>query len=110
MAETLRIAYKKQSNHEPIGQSDLHGSFTALVKRGFIDSITIPVEGKKEVVWYVTKEGLEALDKIGLNETILIMTSSNFGCSSATLLADTLLRIRCYGKTKIFGGRRHRYS
>lgn len=33
MVKTLRAAYEKQKNHEPLGQIDLDGSFTALLKR-----------------------------------------------------------------------------
>ncbi len=53
MIKTLRDAFKKQCNNEPIGQTDLKGSFTSLVNRGFID-VRNSIQGAKQKLWYVT--------------------------------------------------------
>ena len=68
MILTLREACKKQSNHLPIGQVDLDGSFTVLVKRGLIDVIKIPFKGENQVTWHVTKQGMMILRKLGYKE------------------------------------------
>ena len=68
MIQTLRAACKKQNNHERISQIDLDGSFIALLKRGLIDVTTIPVKGKREILWYVTRQGIDSLSELGFNE------------------------------------------
>jgi len=64
MIRTLRNAFRKQCNYEPIGRADLNGSFTALVNRSLIDLIKNPLEGERQKLWYVTKDGIEALQKL----------------------------------------------
>jgi uncharacterized protein YceH (UPF0502 family) len=68
MLKTLRAACKKQNNREPFGQTDLKGSFNALLNREFIDAKIITVKGRKEVSWYVTTSGIKSLSKLGFNE------------------------------------------
>ena len=68
MIKTLRAAFKMQSNNEPFGQADLDGSFTALVRRELIDTKITTVLGKQEVLWYVTAEGINSLNKLGFTE------------------------------------------
>lgn len=68
MIKTLRAACKKQKEHEPFGQTDLRGSFNALLNRNFIDAKIITVKGRKEVSWYVTTSGIKSLTKLGFNE------------------------------------------
>ena len=68
MIKTLRAACKMQSNNVPFGQADLDGSFTALVKRELIDTKTTTVLGKQVVLWYVTAEGINTLNKLGFTE------------------------------------------
>ena len=69
MIKALRTAFKKQNDHEPFGQVDLRGSFTALLNREFIDAKIITVHGRKEVLWYVTISGIKSLNKLGFNQT-----------------------------------------
>lgn len=69
MIKTLRLACKKQLNHEPLGQIDLKGSFNSLLKRGFINATTIRFDDNKRVFWYVTKAGIRALSKYGFYES-----------------------------------------
>ncbi len=64
MIKTLRAACEKQVKNEPFGQADLDGSFITLVKRSLIDAKTTLHEGHKEVIWYVTKKGINVLYKI----------------------------------------------
>ncbi len=61
MIKALRMAYEKQINNEPFGQIDIEGSFSGLLRRGFIDAKTIVVNGDKLVHWYVTGAGKRAL-------------------------------------------------
>jgi len=68
MIKTLRAACKKQNNNERFGQNDLNGSFTALLKREFIDAKTIIIRGEKEVLWFVTTSGKNTLSKLGFTE------------------------------------------
>jgi hypothetical protein len=68
MVKTLRAACKKQTNHERLGQIDLDGSFTSLLKRELIDVKTITINGKREVSWYVTREGINTLISLGFND------------------------------------------
>ncbi|MEO8763380.1 MAG: hypothetical protein ABI416_03795 [Ginsengibacter sp.] len=68
MIKTLRAACKMQDNNEAIGQNELDGSFIALLKRSYIDSRTITVNGKNEVSWYVTRAGKNSLRKLGFND------------------------------------------
>ena len=68
MMKTLRAAYKKQNNHERLGQIDLDGSFTALLKRELIDVKTITIKGRREVSWYVTTQGMKTLVGLGFND------------------------------------------
>lgn len=65
MIKALRTACQKQSKNEPFGQIDIHGSFAALLRRGFIDAKTIMFEGEKMVSWYVTRAGKFSLKKLG---------------------------------------------
>lgn len=67
MIETLTLAFKKQHRNETIGQVELNGSFTVLVKRGMIDCKQFVLAGKHEVLWYVTKRGIQALREIDIN-------------------------------------------
>ena len=66
--EALRMAYEMQSNNEPFGQIDIHGSFAALLRRGFIDAKTIIVNQEILVSWYVTSAGKYALIKVGFSD------------------------------------------
>src|SRR5258705_8532578 len=68
MVSTLKAAYKKQINHESFGQADLNGSFIALLKRCLIDVKTIPVKGEMRVSWYVTEEGVAALNNLSFSD------------------------------------------
>jgi len=68
MIKTLRAACKKQNNNERFGQKDLNGSFTALLKREFIDAKTVTIMGKREVLWFVTISGKNILGKLGFPE------------------------------------------
>jgi len=68
MIKTLRAACEKQSKHEPFGQKDLDGSFTALLQRELIDSKTIDNLGKKEVLWFVTISGMNTLTRLGFTD------------------------------------------
>ncbi|MDQ6755348.1 MAG: hypothetical protein M3004_00275 [Bacteroidota bacterium] len=68
MIKTLIAACKKQSSRERFGQTDLKGSFNALLNREFIDAKVITIKGKKEVCWYVTQAGKKSLIKLGINE------------------------------------------
>ena len=69
MIKTLRAACKKQSNKERLGQIDLDGSFTALLKRELIDIKTITFKGKTQRSWYVTRMGIRTLSKMGFDES-----------------------------------------
>lgn len=64
MIKTLRMAMKMQLNNEPFGQRELDGSFMILVERSLIDAKTILLKGRKEVSWYVTRKGINALHRI----------------------------------------------
>ncbi|MEO6219220.1 MAG: hypothetical protein ABIO81_02245 [Ginsengibacter sp.] len=66
MIKTLRDAVERQNNHELIGQIDLDGSFTALLRRELIDVETITIKGKKERSWYVTSAGIKSLNKLDI--------------------------------------------
>ena len=68
MIQTLRAACKMQSADIPFSQNNLNGSFTALLKRGCIDSKPVFVNEIKEIVWFVTQRGIKALDKLGYDE------------------------------------------
>ena len=68
MLKTLRLAYKKQQRGEHIGQVDLDGSFTSLLKRGLIDLKTISSNRRKNKTWFVTREGEKALSKLGFDD------------------------------------------
>jgi len=68
MIKTLRLACKMQSNNESFGQIEIKGSFTALVKRQFIDCKNINIFGELQVCWYVTEAGKNALIKIGIKD------------------------------------------
>jgi hypothetical protein len=68
MVTTLRAACKKQSNHEPFGQKDLNGSFTALLKREFIGAKRIITNGKTTISWFVTATGIKRLHNLGYTE------------------------------------------
>ena len=68
MIKALRMAYEMQSNNEPFGQIDIHGSFAALLRRGFIDAKTIIVNEEILVSWYVTSAGKYALIKHGFSD------------------------------------------
>jgi len=68
MVTTLRAACKKQSNHEPFGQKDLNGSFTALLKRDFIDAKRTGTNGKTIISWFVTSTGIKSLRSLGYTE------------------------------------------
>ncbi len=65
MIKTLQLACKKQRLNIEFGQVDLDGSFTSLVKRELIDTKTHIVAGKRVPSWYVTKEGISTLRKLG---------------------------------------------
>jgi len=65
MLRTLEEACKKQCNGEPLGQIDLDGSFTALLKRGLIDARTRKFGSRKLITWYVTKDGIRTLKRMG---------------------------------------------
>lgn len=69
MIKTLRAACKMQSDHEPFGQKDLNGSFTALLRREFIDAKRTNANGKTVVSWFVTAAGIRSLQKLGYTET-----------------------------------------
>ena len=68
MVKTLRAACKKQTNRERLGQVDLDGSFTSLLKRELIDVKTIIIKGKRETSWYVTRQGIKTLVSLGFND------------------------------------------
>lgn len=61
MIKALKMAHEKEINNEPFGQVDIEGSFSGLLRRGFIDAKTIIVNGEKLVHWYVTVAGKHAL-------------------------------------------------
>jgi hypothetical protein len=65
MIAALKAACIMQSNNEPFGQIDIHGSFAALLRREFIDAKTIYFNGEKMVSWYVTQSGKYTLRKLG---------------------------------------------
>ena len=68
MIKTLTEACEKQDKHMPIGQVDLNGSFTALVKRGLIDAERVQINSGMQTTWFVTNKGIQTLKKSGSNE------------------------------------------
>lgn len=64
MIKTLKSAYEKQKHNQPIGQIDLNGSFTTLVKRNLIAAKTSLVNNETVVIWYVTRAGIDAIIKL----------------------------------------------
>jgi hypothetical protein len=69
--EALRMAYEMQSNNEPFGQIDIYGSFSALLRRGFIDIKTFIINKEILVSWYVTNAGKYALIKLGFSGNVI---------------------------------------
>ena len=68
MIKTLTTACEMQNKHENFGQIDVDGSFTVLVKRGYIDRKKFTLKGVEETVWFVTKAGIKALKKAGIDD------------------------------------------
>ncbi len=66
MIKTLKAAYEKQKHNKPIGQSDLDGSFTTLVKRNLIAARTSLVNNETVVTWYLTRAAIDAITKPGI--------------------------------------------
>ncbi|MDQ6763735.1 MAG: hypothetical protein M3015_14055 [Bacteroidota bacterium] len=64
MIKTLKAAMEMQLNDQPFGQRELDGSFMSLVERSLIDVKTILLKGRKEVSWYVTRKGINALHRL----------------------------------------------
>ena len=68
MIKALRKAYEMQDKNEPFGQIDIDGSFSGLLRRGFIDAKTVIIKGEILVSWYVTGPGKYALLKEGFSD------------------------------------------
>lgn len=64
MVTTLRRAVTMQNNKVEIAQGNLDGSFMALLKRELIDCKTVQTNGDGEVSWFVTQDGIDALNNI----------------------------------------------
>lgn len=62
MINGLRQAMDRQIKNEILSQSNFKGSFVVLVKRGMIDCRQTILKGEKQVFWYVTNEGIRALN------------------------------------------------
>lgn len=67
MIKTLREACEKQDKKMPVGQVDLNGSFTVLVKRGLIDAESVQINSGMQTTWFVTNKGIQTLKKSGSN-------------------------------------------
>ena len=67
-------------------RSIYRGSFIALLKRGLIDAKFIVIQGIKSQSWYVTTEGLKALNKMGFYESCELELDINCGKKYHTLI------------------------
>ena len=65
MIATLLIAYAKQKAGIEYGQTDVRGSFTALITRGLI-ARRVSLKDTTEFIWQVTDEAIEILKSLGM--------------------------------------------
>jgi hypothetical protein len=65
MIASLLILCSKQKNCIRFDSRDIKSSFTTLINRGFIVSKEITQDGEKELIWEVTEEAIQMLQKTG---------------------------------------------
>jgi hypothetical protein len=67
MIVALIEACEKQSKGLLFGPNSIHGSFTALIKRGLMVTKQVTLDNQKEATWQVTAEAIQMLRALGIN-------------------------------------------